>query len=617
MIIKRSCNVVRAVLPLSCLCVSLLGGCGGGGSTGGSGGGGTPPPPATTLKGNVSAGQQHVSDAEVALYTTGTVSPASASVNLFGTGSVTTDSSGNFNVTTPIQCPSSTTQVYLVAKGGNPGLASGTDNSALVLMTALGDCGALSPSTSIQVNEVTTAAAAFALSQFLGPNAAVAASASNATGLGNAFVTAQNLVNTSTGIAPGAGMPAGAKAEISKLNTLANILSTCADSDGTAACSKLLSAADAGGAKPTNTLDAAINIVRNPGANVAALFKLAASNAPFSAALSAAPHDWTLSISYKGGGLNRPGMIAIDAEGDIWAANYFGAVVSEFLPTGAPKSATGFPGTGLRNSFGVAIDASSNIWVSNENSVSGANNLGFGSISKFSSSGAEISGAGYTAGGIFYPQGIAADSSGNIWVADYGHSSASLLKNDGTAISGANGFGASALPFTPAVAVDAAGNAWFAVQQAAVRVTPSGTVTRFTCCDDPAGIAVDQNGNLWLADYGGASVVKLTSAGAVAASVKSPNGADASQGIAIDGAGNVFAANFLGDSITQLAGTDANVLSPIGGFGQDASLSEPIGIAVDSSGNLWVSNSGNNTLTQFVGLGSPVKTPQIGPPASP
>ena len=563
------------------------------------------------------AGHQSVSDSEIALYAAGTVSSGSGPSNLFGTASVTTDASGNFNATAPLQCPSSTAQVYLVAKGGNPGLASGTNNAALVLMTALGNCGGLSASTSYQVNEATTAAAAWALSQFLGPKAEVASSASNAAGLSNAFQMAQNLVDTSTGVAPGAALPSGAKAEISKLNTLANLLSTCADSDGAAACTKLFSAADAGGAQPATVLDAAINIVRNPAANVSALFNLAASNAPYSPALSAAPHDWTLSITYSGGGLNRPGMIAVDAQGDIWAANYFGAVLSEFLPTGAPKSATGFPGTGLRNSFGVAIDASSNVWVTNENSVSGANNSGFGSVSKFSSSGAELSGTGYTSGGIFYPQGIAADSAGNMWVADYGGSSASLLKNDGSAISGASGFAASALPFTPAVAVDAGGNAWFAVQQAAVRVTPTGTANRFPCCDDPAGIAIDQSGNLWLADYGGASVVKLASAGAIAATVTSPNGNDAPQGIAIDGAGDVFAANFRGDSITQLAGSDASVLSPNDGFGKDASLNQPIGIALDASGNLWVSNSGNNTITQFVGLGSPVKTPLNGPPDSP
>jgi sugar lactone lactonase YvrE len=455
------------------------------------------------------------------------------------------------------------------------------------------------------------------LSQFLGPGDAVSSSVTNSTGLDNAFKTAQNLVNITTGTAPGAALPQGALPEIGKINTLANVIAPCAGSNGSTACSTLFAAAAIGGVQPANTLDAALNVVRNPAANVAALFHLAAGSGPFTPVLSAAPHDWTLSITHGGGGLNLPGSIAVDSSGNIWAANYFGAVVSEFLPTGAPAAAAGFPGTGLHNSFGLAIDSNNNVWVTNENSVTSANNSGVGSVSEFSPSGMELSGAGYTVGGIYYPQGITADSAGDIWIANYGHSSASLLKDNGTAISSANGYGTSALPFTPAVAADSSGNGWFAVQDAAVRVTPTGTVTRFSCCVDPAGIAVDQSGNVWLADYGGASIVKLTPAGSVAATVESPGGIDASQGIAIDGAGNVFAANFLGDSITELAGSTATVLSPPTGFGLDAPLSEPFGIAIDASGNIWVSNAGNNTVTQFVGIANPVKTPLTGPPASP
>jgi streptogramin lyase len=563
----------------------------------------------------VSAGQKSVSDATITLYSTGT--PASGPVNLLGSNALTTDSSGNFNTTYPFQCPNSNTQVYLVARGGNPGLASGTNNPALVLIAAIGNCGSITASTVVTANEVTTAAAVWSLSQFLGPDAAITSSATNSTGLANAFQTTQSLVNISTGVAPGASLPPGAKAEISKLNTLANVLAPCAASDGTTACSALFADADAGSAKPTNLVDAAIDIVRNPAANAATLFKLAASGAPFAPALSAAPHDWTLSITYAGGGLNQPGAAAVDSNGDVWVANYFGAVVSEFLPAGAAASANGFPGKGLRDSSGLAIDKSDNVWVTNENSVSGAGNSELGSVSKFSSSGTELSGFGYTGGGIYYPVAIAVNPSGELWVADYGRSSASLIEENGTAISGANGYANSALPFTPAVAVDNSGNGWFAVQEAAVRVTPTGTVTRFPCCVDPAGIAVDQSGNVWLADYGSFSVVKLTSTGAIAATVESTNGTDAPQGIAIDGAGKVFAANFLGDSITELAGSTAAALSPAEGFGHDAPLSEPFGIAIDASGNLWISNTGSNTVTQFVGLASPVKTPLAGPPSSP
>lgn len=607
--------VAQMLLSVGCMCMGFIGGCGGNGSSITTSL--PPPPPATTLLGHVNAGQQSVSDAQIALYATGIVSPGAGPVNLLGSTAVTSDTSGNFKITYAFQCPSSNTQVYLVARGGNPGLASGTNNSALVLMAALGNCGALSSAASYMVNEVTTVAAAWALSQFLGPSATVNASATNATGLDNAFLVAQNLANATTGSAPGSALPQGAKAEVSKMNTLANVLASCTDSDGTTACSALFSAAAASGTHPTNVLDAAIEIAHNPGTNVATFFNLATSPGPFSPALGAAPSDWTLSITYAGGGLSQPGGIATDSSGNVWVANYTGPVVSEFLATGAAASATGFPGAGLRNSFGLAVDLNNNVWVTNENSVPAANNSGLGSVSKFSSSGTELSDAGYTGGGIYYPVSIVADSAGEIWIANYGRSSATLLQDDGTSISGANGYGVSDLPFTPAVAVDSSNNAWFATQIGAVRVSPSGTVTRFPCCDDPAGIAIDQSGNVWLADYGGASIVKLTPAGTVAATVASAGGIDAAQGIAIDGAGAVFAANFRGNSITELAGSNAALISLANGFGLDAPLSEPFGIAIDASGNIWASNSATNTVTQFVGLASPIKTPLTGPPAIP
>ncbi len=192
-----------------------------------------------------------------------------------------------------------------------------------------------------------------------------------------------------------------------------------------------------------------------------------------------------------------------------------------------------------------------------------------------------------------------------------------MLAGDGTAVSGSSGYAPSALPFTSAVAVDASHNAWFAVQTGAVRVTPSGAASSFSCCTDPAGIAVDPSGNVWIADYSASAVVELTPAGDVAHKSVLSGGNAGPQGIAIDGAGNVWASNYYGDSLAELAGSNASVVSPGMGYGLDAPLSEPYGVAIDASGNVWLSNAGTNTLTQFVGLASPIKTPLLGPPVQP
>jgi streptogramin lyase len=282
-----------------------------------------------------------------------------------------------------------------------------------------------------------------------------------------------------------------------------------------------------------------------------------------------------------------------------------------------PAAAGGFPGVGLNQSYGIAIDGSDNVWVTNEQSVTDANNHHFGSVSEFSSAGVELSGYGYTGGGVYYPLAAAADSTGVIWIADHGSSAATLLlAGNGNAVSGGSGYGTSELPFTSAVAVDPSHNAWFAVQGGVVRVTPAGSVSSYSCCDDPAGIAVDLSGNVWIADYNAPAIVELSSNGMVAQQVNLGTKAGP-QGIAIDGVGNVWAANYYGNSLAEVAGSTGTLLSPAQGFGLDAPINEPYGLAIDASGNLWLSNAHNNTLTQFVGLASPVKTPLLGPPVQP
>jgi DNA-binding beta-propeller fold protein YncE len=148
-------------------------------------------------------------------------------------------------------------------------------------------------------------------------------------------------------------------------------------------------------------------------------------------------------------------------------------------------------------------------------------------------------------------------------------------------------------------------------------VTPQGTATSFSCCNDPEGIAVDLTGNIWVADYGGYSVVELSPSGVLLHNISTAAGSVAPLGIAIDGIGNVWTANYYGNSITAILGATGSMISSPAGLGLDAPLNEPYGIAVDMMGSLWISNAGNSTLTQFVGLASPVRTPLLGPPVQP
>ncbi|HEX4312089.1 MAG TPA: NHL repeat-containing protein [Acidobacteriaceae bacterium] len=629
----------KGALSILCSAVVLtsLAGCGSGHSSTGTT---TPPPPPNfELSGKVAGGQQPVIGAEVQLYAAGSGG--------YGTGATllapaaVTDQTGNFTIEGNVTCPSSGALTYITAAGGHTG--SATDNSGLGLMAALGTCSSLTSVSSLTINEVTTVAAVWTLAPFLKSGGVVGTSSGNAQGLTNAFANVNSLVDFSSGLAPGKAAPANAKIPTAKIDTLANILTACVQQTTAGACSSLFAAAmPAGGAAPANTLDAALNIARNPATNAAGLFALAATGAPFQPALTAAPSDWTLAISFSGGGLSTPGAVALDAGGNVWVANYF-ASVSEFSSAGAAISpAGGFTGGGLTESFGLAVNEDGSVWVTNEQSA-GSVNGGQGSLTVLNSSGAVISGTGgYVGGGMFFPIAAAVDTDGSVWVADYGDSNASKFSLAGTPTSPAAGFGSAQLEGPVAVAIDANHNAWFANQSAAAgsvtSISSDGTLVNSIACggDAPSGVATDSIavsssaaiGHVWTANYYSDSVSELALHNDGSAAVVSSyvgGGILHPSGIAVDGAGNVWVTNFRGASISELQGANASqpgtLLSPGVGFGTDASLSAPFGVAVDASGNVWVSNQGSiqgaSTITQFVGAATPVKTPVLGPPQLP
>ncbi len=128
------------------------------------------------------------------------------------------------------------------------------------------------------------------------------------------------------------------------------------------------------------------------------------------------------------------------------------------------------------------------------------------------------------------------------------------------------------------VAVDAAGNLYIADTEnnRIRRVDASGTITTIagtgeqgfsrdnvpavaTQLDDPTGVAVDDAGNLYIADTENNRIRRVDASGI----------------------------------ITTIAGAGARGYSGDGGPAIAAQLNEPIGVAVDAAGNLYVADSGN------------------------
>jgi hypothetical protein len=279
----------------------------------------------------------------------------------------------------------------------------------------------------------------------------VGSSASNAAGLADAFAAINEVVTTANGTVPGPVLPAGATLNATEIDTLGDILEQCVNSGGGVAgdlspCGNLFSLAPnaAGTVYPTDTLTAAMNIAQSPGRNVAGLNKLRSAQPVFEPSfdVNSPPNDWTIAITYTGGGLNAPSSIAMDASGNAWIANGGGASVTELSNAGAAVSgASGFTAGGFSAPSAIAIDGSGDAWVTN---------AGNSTVTELSAGG--MTGTVFHGNGLSAPASVAIDGSGDVWVANAGTNAVSGFTSSGGVLTWSpfSGAGASA-PVSAAV----------------------------------------------------------------------------------------------------------------------------------------------------------------------
>ena len=402
------------------------------------------------------------------------------------------------------------------------------------------------------MNEVSTIATAYAIAGCATDATHVSSSGSAlaVTGMANAFASVANLESLSTGMALTTTPAGNGAVPQSEINTLADILAACVNSNGAiigppdpSPCADVFQqngAAFYGGKTPTETATAAIDIAHFPWAFVSGLFGLATPTSPFQPTLTVAPSDFTIAISYTGSGLSGPAGLAADASGDIWVADFAGSGLSRLSPVGAPLSGSGgFSGGGLNGPVSVAIDGSGNAWVTNYEGAS---------LSKFNSSGSPVTGSPYTLGGLNSPWGIAIDQASHVWAANQGNNSISEFSSGGSPITGTGGITTGGLNYPLNVAIDVPGNVWVANGHAfsVSEFNSSGTANTNSPFSGggliaPIGIAIDGSGNVWATNSyaGNNSLSELNSSGtAVSGSSGYTGGGLATPySVAIDGAG--------------------------------------------------------------------------------
>ena len=254
------------------------------------------------------------------------------------------------------------------------------------------------------------------------------------------------------------------------------------------------------------------------------------------------------------------------------------------------------------------------------------------------------------------PSGVVVDGAGNLYIADLANHRIRKVDSTGTittiAGTGERGFGGDGGPATQArlnypygVAVDGAGNLYIAdlANHRIRKVDSTGTITTFAGTGErgfggdggpasqaqinfPTGVAVDEAGNLYIADWSNARIRKVDGTGTIttiAGTGELGFGGDGGPAIqarlslpysvAVDGAGNLYIADQYNNRIrrvdstgtlTTIAGTGERRFGGDGGPAIQAQLGDPTGVAVDGAGNLYIADQYNNRIRRVDSTGT-------------
>lgn len=356
-------------------------------------------------------------------------------------------------------------------------------------------------------------------------------------------------------------------------------------------------------------------------------------------------------------GLNLPIGVAVDVVGNLFIADAWDHVVYKrsngVLTIVAGTRVAGFSGDNgpatsatLNTPLGVALDSSGNLYIADGGNRR-VRKVSNGVITTFAGNGDyEDSGDNFPAkgAGLKTPVDVAVDSSGRLYIADLGSARVRQVSDGvittvagiGTAgYSGDNGPATSAQLYGPrGIAVDTTGSLYIMDGLAGrIRKVSGGVITTVAGngtlgfsgdrglatnaqLRSPAGVAVDKEGSLYIADTGNSRVRKVshgeitTFAGngqagyggdnglATSASLYQPTalafGPDGSLYIA--DTGNHRVRKVSAGIITTVAGDGTPGFSGDAGLAASSQLSSPGGVAVDPADNLYISDTGNNRI---------------------
>ena len=333
-------------------------------------------------------------------------------------------------------------------------------------------------------------------------------------------------------------------------------------------------------------------------------------------------------------------------------------IINTYAGTGTPDS-TGDNGlatsAALNTPYGVASDDAGNVYIADYNNNKIRKIDAAGVITIIAGTGvAGFSGDGFaaTAAEIQNPRGIAVDRVGNVYFSDYGNNrirKITVATGIITTIAGnADGLPAyygdggladtSHVGFPWGLTVDLVGNVYIADQSncrvrkidhtTGIISTIGGTgiaafggdggLATSAKIQYPVGVALDDTGNIYVADYGNNRIRKINTSGIISTIAGSAvygfsgDGGPSNLsklyypiGITVDAVNNIYIADLNNNRIRMI--NTAGIINTIAGNGTaafagdgmlavDAEINQPTGVAVDTGGRIFIADKDNNRI---------------------